>query len=278
MNHDSTDESSVVRLPMYMTIVACALSLASLILVSKWAKENDYSSSDGDTNYLGSLDWKRNIFAWHPVLMVGGFFVAQILAPAMWVIFPESHRLYAKGLHVLLQTGGVVTVALGLYAATAAKSATSSPHIVSLHSWIGVAAVCLYSTNYLFGFGMAILGRNLGKRLDLLHNHKLLGFLSLALSVFAIVTGIATKIVRGSCDQSNTSCNIANSTGIIVIIAAIFTANVGIIRIVSKTKMSSENKVIIPTNNIGVVNYKTIPNSSSDFRTSAPLEIEVIEY
>ena len=119
MNLDSTSDTSASPLPMYMTIIACGLSLASLISVAKWAKENDYSSSDGDTNYLGSLDWKNNIFAWHPVLMVGGFFVAQVLAPAMWVFFPEAQRMYAKGLHVLLQTGGVITVALGLYAATA---------------------------------------------------------------------------------------------------------------------------------------------------------------
>jgi hypothetical protein len=211
-----------------------------LILVSKWAKENDYSSSDGDTNYLGSLDWKRNIFAWHPVLMVGGFFVAQILAPAMWVIFPESHRLYAKGLHVLLQTGGVVTVALGLYAATAAKSATSSPHIVSLHSWIGVAAIASFLLNYIFGAIMRQLSMTVavGKGIMLVQTHRKVGMIVLGVTVASILTGISSMLPQGVCNYTNSvdgienslenymniplSCRLANGLGLLVVGSAIF--------------------------------------------------------
>src|SRR6185312_11636236 len=64
--------SSVPSLP---TIMALTAALISLILVSFWSRNNTGSQ----VNYLGKPSWRSNVLAWHPVLMVGGFFCAQIL-------------------------------------------------------------------------------------------------------------------------------------------------------------------------------------------------------
>ena len=158
-----------------MTVVACILSLISLTLVVVWAQNND--STSGDVNYLGAPDWKNNVFSWHPVLMVGGLFLAQIVAPAMWVLFPDKYRSYAKLIHIVLQSGGIISMSVGLYAVVTSKNVTKSPHLVSLHSWIGIAAIIIYGSSYLFGSCMSTLGK-IGWK-DLIHNHKLLGFTSL---------------------------------------------------------------------------------------------------
>ena len=252
MNRDlvnSMNFSSIT--PLYMTVVACILSFISLTLVIVWAQNND--STSGDENYLGVPDWKNNIFSWHPVLMVGGFFVAQIVAPAVWVLFPENLRSYAKLTHIALQSSGVITMSLGLYAVVTSKNMTETPHLVSLHSWIGIIAIALYLLNYIFGALMRQLSTSIWGN-DLIHNHKFLGFTSLGLSVLAILSGICSKIIRGLCDTSNFSCNISNSIGIIVAIASILTINVGTMHIyqqpIKDTDINAKlNYVNIPNNN-----------------------------
>ena len=64
-------------------VVAVSAALVALILVSTWATK----MRDNDRQYLGVPNWKTNVFAWHPVLMVAGLFFCQVVAISDWVFF-----------------------------------------------------------------------------------------------------------------------------------------------------------------------------------------------
>ena len=59
-----------------LSFVAVFMAIITMALVSGWAKNPDYTATA--IGYLGQPSWDLNVFAWHPVLMVGGFFFSQV--------------------------------------------------------------------------------------------------------------------------------------------------------------------------------------------------------
>ena len=55
-------------------ITTFLLVISVLVLLILWLKE----PTKEDTGFLGKPDWITNLFPWHVVLMVGGFFIAQV--------------------------------------------------------------------------------------------------------------------------------------------------------------------------------------------------------
>jgi hypothetical protein len=126
-------------------------------------------------------------------------------------------------------------VALGLYAATEAKKATKSPHLVSLHSWIGIAAIGSFLLNYIFGAIMRPLSMTIAvsKGIMLVQTHRKIGLVVLGITIASILTGISSILPQGVCNYSSTvdsienslanyinippSCRLANGMGLVVV-------------------------------------------------------------
>jgi hypothetical protein len=127
----------------YTSLILVTLSAA---LVAAWAKIN----VNGEFQYLGMPDWKTNVLTWHIVLIVAGFFFSQVLAILSWSLFPHN---VGKSVHVFWQTAALATLIASIIATVKSKQDLVEDHLVSMHSWMGVATVLVFCANYVFGLG-----------------------------------------------------------------------------------------------------------------------------
>uniref|UniRef100_A0A8D2NS54 Lysosomal membrane ascorbate-dependent ferrireductase CYB561A3 n=1 Tax=Zosterops lateralis melanops TaxID=1220523 RepID=A0A8D2NS54_ZOSLA len=94
-----------------------------------------------------SLDGSSRTFNWHPVLMVTGLVVLYGAAALVYRI-PNTWsgpKLPWKVLHGSLALGAFVLTVLGLAAVFCFHNAQGTPNMYSLHSWMGLATVLLFS-------------------------------------------------------------------------------------------------------------------------------------
>ena len=180
--------------------ILCALfaSAAAIGLVSLWATD----SLSGDPHYLNQPDWHSNIFAYHPMFMVL-FCALQVQAMVGWSIF--SAYLTSRRAHILVQVCAALSAVAALVAVVTDMWDTRSPSLVSMHSWVGVAAVAVFGFNFLWGSTMGYLSAfhkhsPLHVRLSLLLSHKYLGVTALVLATMAVLTGVMDFLPRGACD------------------------------------------------------------------------------
>ncbi|NWQ68541.1 CYAC3 protein, partial [Neopipo cinnamomea] len=94
-----------------------------------------------------SLDGGSRTFNWHPVLMVTGLVVLYGAAalvyrvPSTW----SGPKLPWKLLHGGLALGAFVLTVLGLAAVFRFHNSNGTPNMYSLHSWMGLGTVLLFS-------------------------------------------------------------------------------------------------------------------------------------
>lgn len=217
---------------------------AAVALVAQWARN---SNTDTQFGYLGVPSMDSNPLAWHPILMVGGFFYGQIFAVCSWSFF--SDRAIAKKVHVFFQTASVVTMIAGLCAIVKHMYEIKAEALTTLHAQVGVAAVAIFSLNYIWGTTMALLTMYwpdawIRKALDFRAYHKFYGMVALGLIVLAIVTGVMDQLGNGACQyvldssidttspsvyenpgkyyvDSPQACKVAHAMAFLVIIAAV---------------------------------------------------------
>lgn len=219
------------------SLAAAFLGVGAVTLVALWASDNDATGAEVNKfGFLGTPDWKTNIFAWHPVLLVAGFFFSQILALLSWSVC--SDHSFAKTVHATLQTCALCTLISGIWAIEKYKDKNPihSPSFMSMHSWIGLGATAVFVVTYIFGLTMAFLTQffpqsRLRSAVDLRAIHRRLGVISLILTTSAILSGVVNQFGKRGCDavsatggDSNqsyrsmpTSCKIANGMGLIVL-------------------------------------------------------------
>ena len=194
------------------------------------------NGTDLSAGYLGGLDWDLMIFNWHPLFM-SSFVALAVLSSVSWMLSPFTHA-WAKVLHGALHTAGAICLSLGLYAVFTAHSGQNESHtpyanLATLHSWVGLAAIICYLSNYVLGalhFFLQLSSE--ASRKGYLPSHRTVGIISLFVSVCAVVAGIMETI---PCDYSVTAndanpaahytqlsmgCRLANGAGISLLAAA----------------------------------------------------------
>ena len=133
----------LVKIPTFLALLTGSLAM---LLVAVWTAV----PTDADQHYLGAPNWSTNTFAWHPVLMVGGFLCGQIKSINDWSLFPNS-RSEAKAWHIIFQTGALISVYTGLAAILKGYLEAKAPGYNTIHSWMGVGAIILFTSNYALG-------------------------------------------------------------------------------------------------------------------------------
>jgi uncharacterized membrane protein YozB (DUF420 family) len=166
------------------------------------------SNSNSDFFYLGIPNWQTNLLAWHPVLMVCGFFISQLGAIASWALLRDHFN--AKLMHVFCQLAGMSTMIAGLWAIWKYKIDVQSFNYTTIHSWLGIVTVALYVLAFFWGSLMATLTRFypdsiLRKAFDLKNGHKNIGTIVLVMTVVSILTGVMDYLPQGSCIPDVTS-------------------------------------------------------------------------
>jgi hypothetical protein len=235
MNHQNNNKIS-----RFTKLCAGLCSITSLVLVSVWA-------SVDQENYLQKASWQHNLFAWHPVLMVAGFYFSQTIAILSWgwpildVGILQGGSLLCslrKLSHVIWQTTAFTTLILALYAIFKTKHTQSVTNLSSMHSWVGITVASAFAFNYLGGIlfeGIKWVAKSRSTMEGLVSQvrslHKTIGLLTYAVSAMAVLSGIS--VFQGhSCQQvvsspdwnpaahyttMSTGCKVANGLGISVL-------------------------------------------------------------
>jgi hypothetical protein len=117
------------------TISARICAVIALVLCAGWASF-DYP------NFLNAPSWKSNLFAWHPVLMICGFFFSQIFAITSWGTFPAKYYHLEKFQHTLWQLAACATMVAGLIVSTTPLS-NSRFHFLTPKAFATLVYFCM---------------------------------------------------------------------------------------------------------------------------------------
>ena len=159
------------------TILSLILSPFAIILVSLWVHE------------LGGVSWSdgksKTNFNWHPVMMISAYSLMNVGSLIFRVTNTSSYqasiqpagsttvvtspnpkkRGYAKATHAGIWSSSFVLGIIGIIAVFKSHNDELSGYIAnlySLHSWVGVFVLALYTIQFLYGlvvYGFGI-GRN----------------------------------------------------------------------------------------------------------------------
>ena len=258
----------IVKTIPISAILAVICGTVALILVVLWAQDGD---TDIQTGYLGKPNWyagKDSLFAWHPVLMVGGFFFSQVLAVCVWSLIPD--RTVAKLFHIFFQTAAAATVTAGLIAVFRVGYEVKTPNLTTMHSWMGICTIAVFGLNYIWGFLMYALTKLhpnsiFRKAFDLLYIHKCIGMTAFGLTLVTIVSGIMDELGEGACDYVTSTiyntdynpaqnynmlpdaCRIANGLGIVVTFGTVLTFITVLNRNTSNQPKTDVDMKLLPT-------------------------------
>jgi hypothetical protein len=214
--------------------------LVATSMTVNWAAREDTSE-----NYLGGLNWGKQVFNYHPVLMVAGFMFLSVSAMLSYRVInlPKNQQ---KALHALMHAGAIVCILTALAAVVTSHnytdhntSGTYSANLYSNHSFMGMAAIVLFLSQYILAFLIFGLKLSPSSAKWFKPNHIFIGVFTLFAAVFAVESGLTELTTKLSCSYDVTSadwnpannyhkltngCQLANGIGIMVFITALFAA------------------------------------------------------
>uniref|UniRef100_G1N078 Lysosomal membrane ascorbate-dependent ferrireductase CYB561A3 n=1 Tax=Meleagris gallopavo TaxID=9103 RepID=G1N078_MELGA len=165
-----------------------SLGLGCMAFVSVWCQ-----------HWRGGFAWdgSARMFNWHPVLMVTGMVVLYGAAALVYRLPPtwRGPKLPWKMLHSTLALIAFILAVLGLVAVFNFHNASGTPNMYSLHSWLGLGTILLFSCQWVAGFSAFLLPyapiwlRALYKPI-----HIFFGSTILMLSMASCVSGINEKL------------------------------------------------------------------------------------
>uniref|UniRef100_A0A4W5KFG5 Plasma membrane ascorbate-dependent reductase CYBRD1 n=1 Tax=Hucho hucho TaxID=62062 RepID=A0A4W5KFG5_9TELE len=129
---------------LFALSAAVTVGFVSIIFVLRWV----FYFKEG-------LAWDGGLaeFNWHPVLIVTGFIFMQGIAivvyrlPWTWKCSKSMMKFIHAGLNIL----AFIFAAISLVAVFDFHNSQKIPNMYSLHSWVGLAAVLLYSLQLVLG-------------------------------------------------------------------------------------------------------------------------------
>uniref|UniRef100_UPI0037E99E36 plasma membrane ascorbate-dependent reductase CYBRD1 n=1 Tax=Semicossyphus pulcher TaxID=241346 RepID=UPI0037E99E36 len=123
---------------------AAAAGVVSIILVLRWV-----------LYYREGLAWDGGLaeFNWHPVLLISGFIflngVAIIVFRLPWTW--RCSKLLMKFIHAGLNVAAFICATISFVAVFDFHNNAKIPNMYSLHSWLGLAALLLFSLQIVLG-------------------------------------------------------------------------------------------------------------------------------
>lgn len=177
------------RVTFYLCYLLClCLGIACVICVSYW-----------NSHWRGGFAWDGSAlqFNWHPVLMVTGLVVlygnGAVLyrVPLTW----GENKMPWKLLHAGIMLLAFALSVLGLCAVFDNHNHNNIPNLYSLHSWVGICTVALFTTQWVVGLsGFLLPCSPLSFRQLLKPAHVWLGGIILVLSIVSCISGINEKL------------------------------------------------------------------------------------
>ena len=161
--------------------------------------------------YRGGFAWSSNmtegdpylVFNLHPVMMILGFFVFPTQAILVFRMMPMEHYK-AKVYHFVCHLLSMICIAIGVTAAIVyhyrleydTSVSQDYPHMVSLHSWFGIATLGCFAFQFLTGFlGYCWPKLNFDARKSTLPFHQFLGMITFIMACMTSSLGIMNKVM-----------------------------------------------------------------------------------
>lgn len=224
----------------FSAVLAICFAFVSMVLIAYWANNTDTTN-----RFAGGLDWGVNTFNWHPVLMISGMVFSFITAMMMYRVLPLPKTI-VKYVHAILHTATIVCICVGIAAVVVSNNFTDKnssnsfePNLWSLHSLLGIIAICLYMQNY-FIAALIFLPKvmewtaSVALRKAYASAHSANGIITVIVVLAAVQTGLMEE--SSGCQYTVTDvssnpaalyqyltpgCKMLNGIGIVVLIAAL---------------------------------------------------------
>ncbi|XP_059640055.1 transmembrane ascorbate ferrireductase 2 [Cornus florida] len=202
----------VVQFPIFLLIRIIGVTVTTLVLT--WT-----------VHYRGGLslisDNKDLIFNVHPVLMVIGLVLLNGEAMLAYKTVSGT-KSYKKLVHLMLQFLAFCLSIIGVWAALKFHNDKGIDNFYSLHSWLGLACVFLFSIQWASGFvTFWYPGGSRNGRATLLPWHVFFGVYIYALAVATCTTGILEKATflqtNKVISRYSTEALLVNSLGILIV-------------------------------------------------------------
>lgn len=203
----------VVSFPIYRVVRILGVAVAALVLT--WT-----------VHYRGGLALissnKDLIFNVHPVLMVIGLILLNGEAMLAYKTVSGT-KSFKKLVHLFLQFLAFCLSIIGLWAAWKFHNDKGIDNFYSLHSWLGLACLFLFGTQWAVGFATFWFpGGSRNGRANLLPWHVYFGVYIYALALAACATGILEKATFLQTNQVisrySREALLVNSMGILIVI------------------------------------------------------------
>ncbi|XP_004513927.1 probable ascorbate-specific transmembrane electron transporter 1 [Cicer arietinum] len=197
-----------------ITILAHLLFIAITTLLSVWLFHFREGVAFNSSN-------KIKIFNLHPLLMVIGFILVGGEAIISYKSFPGK-RSSAKVVHLLLHLIALASGVLGIIAVFKFKIEAGLPHMFTLHSWLGMSAICAFGLQYILAFFAYFFpGAEMSTRATLLPWHRFIGLVIFLLAVGTAETGLVEYFKFLELFR-NQEALIVNFTGLLLFLFAAF--------------------------------------------------------
>ncbi|EJK48515.1 hypothetical protein THAOC_32677 [Thalassiosira oceanica] len=246
------ESSSLQKLQKSSSIISLMLSPIAIILVSVWAAE------------LGGVSWKEGesskVFNWHPILMICAFSLMNVATLVFRITDTSSYQTrldtnstssaehkskkrVAKTIHGSVWSISFILGIVAMMAVVKSHNDAISGYIAnlySLHSWVGVLVMTLYTLQLMVGLlSFGGFRNRLTNSPAILEIHKFSGSLLHILITVTILLGLQEKEGFISCsysvDSADTmpflhlgdipsSCKISHGLGIVVLLIGILTS------------------------------------------------------
>ncbi|XP_066570508.1 lysosomal membrane ascorbate-dependent ferrireductase CYB561A3 [Amia ocellicauda] len=201
-------------------LVCVCLGVLCVAFVSYW-----------NHHWRGGFAWDGSglQFNWHPVLMVTGLVVlygnAAVLyrIPLTW----GQNKLPWKLLHAVLMFMALIMSIVGLCAVFDFHNKGGTPNVYSLHSWLGISTVVLFTAQWALGLGVFLLPYSPVELRKLVKPvHVWMGSAIFILSIVSCISGINEKLFFSLKGGSNVTkpysalppeAVFANSLGVLIV-------------------------------------------------------------
>ncbi|KAG2310342.1 hypothetical protein Bca4012_024897 [Brassica carinata] len=201
-----------------VAFVVHALAVVVLVMVFVWS-----------ICYRGGFAWestnKTLIFNLHPVLTLISLVILGGEAIISYKSLPFGKRAN-KLIHLVLHAIAIILGILGIYAAFKHHNEKHIPNLYTIHSWVGIGVIVLYSLQWLYSFIVYFFpGGSSTLRRDLLPWHVFLGVFVYVLAVGNSVLGFLEKLTfleKSGLDKFGSEAFLVNFMAIITILFGAF--------------------------------------------------------
>ncbi|XP_014768447.1 transmembrane ascorbate-dependent reductase CYB561 [Octopus bimaculoides] len=187
-SYDEGDSPSNLKGFTVTVVFSQLLGLVLIVLLSFWLG-----------HYRGGFAWETDLnlqFNYHPLFMVIGFILINAEALLSFRVFRNQQKYCIKVLHCCMQVSSLVFAIVGIKAVfdTHNLASTPIPNMYTLHSWLGLTTVLLFSLQVVVAFVSFMWpGISYNLREQLMPFHTFFGKAILVMAAISCLTGMTEK-------------------------------------------------------------------------------------